>query len=636
MCGIAGFTRFHQPTGNLDTLKSMGQAIIHRGPDAGGEYLDEQVGLCHRRLSIIDLSSAGNQPMHSADGQLTIVFNGEIYNFQALRDALIADGYAFRTKTDTEVLLALYQRDGEKLVDHINGMFAFAIWDKQQQQLFIARDRLGKKPLYYYHDSDTFVFGSELKSILVLPEIPRVIRPDAVRDFFAYQYIPDPKSIFENIHKLEPGHCLTISQQALRTYKYWDLSFKQPLNADAEAIADTLLAKIKRSTKQRMVSDVPLGAFLSGGVDSSAVVGLMADHNDTPVTTCAIGFNSKKYDEVDFARKVAEQFNTDHHEFTVRENVEDNLEKIVAFFDEPFADPSLIPTFFVSQLARKQVTVALAGDGGDECFAGYSKYAVDEVENKLRSLFPGFIRKYLFSTLASQLKHAKSTAFRKAYTLLNTLSLEPDYGFFLTNSFFREALWERVVSNKFKASLGSYHPSEITTNHYKNADGPDHLAKILYTDFKTYLPGDILVKVDRMSMANSLEVRAPILDYEVVEYAASIPSALKLHKGDKKHILKKAFSKLLSHDTLYRKKMGFSVPLAEWLRNEIKDQAERILFGQQEPSLQTGLADIFDMNRVQTIWLEHQSGEVDYAAELWSMLMYQLWFNRYAIPDDAA
>ena len=626
MCGIAGFTRFHHTTGNVDALKAMGQAIFHRGPDAGGEYLDEHVGLCHRRLSIIDLSSAGNQPMFSADDQLVIVFNGEIYNFQTLREELITQGYTFQSQTDTEVLLALYRRDGEQLLQYINGMFAFAIWDKEKQSLFIARDRLGKKPLYYYQHDGYFVFGSELKSILTLPQVPRIIRPDAVCDFFAYQYIPDPKCIFENIYKLEPGHCLTITaNEAVKKRKYWDLSFKQVTEDTPEGTANELLSAIRQSTKQRMVSDVPLGAFLSGGVDSSAIVALMAESSDNPVTTCSIGFNSKKFDEVEFAQKVADQFKTKHQEFTVRENVEDNLEKIVAFFDEPFADPSLIPTYFVSELAREKVTVALAGDGGDECFAGYSKYAVDEIENRLRKLFPRVIRKHLFANLAKILKGARPTVLRKAYTLLNTLSLTPDYGFFLTNSFFREELWDRVVSDEFKQQLGNYHPSQVTINHYQNADGPDHLSRILYTDFKTYLPGDILVKVDRMSMANSLEVRAPLLDYKVVEYAATIPSLLKLNKGDKKHILKKAFSKLLTHDTLYRKKMGFSVPLAQWLRNEIKDQTEKTLFEAQH-----GLPDYFDMTEVRSLWQEHQSGLADYSSELWSMLMFQMWFNRYA------
>ena len=629
MCGIAGFTRFHHLTGDEESLKEMGKTIYHRGPDAGGQYLDEKVGLCHRRLSIIDLSSAGNQPMISGDDQLVLVFNGEIYNFQELREDLIAKGYDFKTKTDTEVILALYQYEGENLVDKINGMFAFALWDKKKESLFIARDRLGKKPLYYYNADNTFVFGSELKALLKIATVPKKIRADAVYDFFTYQYIPDPKTIFNDIYKLEPGHVMTITKEGVNCRQYWDLSFKKQRSDDAENISNDLHDIINHSVKQRMISDVPLGAFLSGGVDSSGIVGLMAENSDAPVTTCSIGFNSKKFDEVEFAQQIATQFETDHHEFTVQENVEDNLQKIAAFFDEPFADPSLVPTFFVSQLARQQVTVALAGDGGDESFAGYSKYGIDEIENRLRNLFPKFIRKNVFSRVASLLSNSKNVLFRKAYTLLNTLALDPAYGFFLTNSFMDDRIWHSLVRDDFSQQLGEYHPSSVTTQHYQKSDAEDHLGKILYTDIKTYLAGDILVKVDRMSMANSLEVRAPLLDYKVVELAAKIPSKLKLKDGDKKHILKRAFGKLLSQNTLYRKKMGFSVPLADWLRNEIKDQAGQTLLQATE-----GLPDYFKMERVKEMWQQHQNEERDYSTELWSMLMFQLWFNQYAVDSQ--
>lgn len=625
MCGIAGFTRFHHTTGDIDTLKAMGNAIFHRGPDAGGEYLDDGVGLSHRRLAIIDLSPAGIQPMHSADNNLVIVFNGEIYDFQALRNELAGEGYPFKSRSDTEVLLALYQRDGEKMMDRINGMFAFAIWDKTKQTLFLARDRLGKKPLYYYQHDGYFVFASEIKAILQLPAVQRQLRPDAIYDFFTYQYIPDPKTIFQHIHKLEPGHTLIIDRQQIRKQRYWDVSFRNVQNKPAETIADELLNLIEHCVKSRMVSDVPLGAFLSGGVDSSGVVGLMARNSTQPVTTCSIGFDSEKFDEVHYAAKIAQQFNTDHHEFTVKENVEDNLEHIAAYFDEPFADPSLVPTYFVSKLARQQVTVALAGDGGDESFAGYSKYAVDQVENNIRRWIPTPIRKHLLPRLASLFALSHHTLARKANTLLKALSHDPAYGFFLTNSFFSEELWQRLVRDDFRQTLAGYHPASITLEHYHKADGPDHLARILYTDIKTYLPGDILVKVDRMSMANSLEVRAPLLDYTVVEYAASIRSDLKLHNGDKKHILKKAFSRLLDHDTLYRKKMGFAVPLAEWLRVQIKDKAEHLLFQSS-----SGLCNYFKMDQVKMIWDDHQRGTRDYSSELWSMLMFQLWYNRYA------
>jgi len=404
MCGIAGFSQFDQERASQQTLIEMGNAIFHRGPDAGAEYLDDNIALCHRRLAIIDLSDAGVQPMHSFDQRYVIAFNGEIYNFLELRENLISEGYQFNTHTDTEVILALYAKYGSDCLSHLNGMFAFALWDKQNKTLFIARDRMGKKPLYYHFDGKNIYFASELKSLLKLPQIPREVSNEAVYDFFAYQYIPDPKTIFSNVYKLEPGHFITLDSSGLTKQQYWDISFAQVNTDSEEKIKDDLTKLTKACTKKRMISDVPLGAFLSGGVDSSGVVALMSEiaeeSNSKPVTTCSIGFDDEKYNEVKFARSVAEQYKTDHHEFTVHQNVKDDLEKIVSFFDEPFADPSLVPTYFVSELAKQQVTVAVAGDGGDEVFAGYEKYSVDHTENQLRNKFPAFIRKSLFPPLA--------------------------------------------------------------------------------------------------------------------------------------------------------------------------------------------------------------------------------------------
>ena len=351
MCGIAGFTRFNDPTGDISSLIKMGDSIAHRGPDAHGEYLDDSIGLCHRRLSIIDLSTAGNQPMFSEDNNLVIVFNGEIYNFLELRKDLEDKGYVFKTKTDTEVILALYQFEGIRCLDKLFGMFAIALWDKQKQELFLARDRLGKKPLYYYHDQKRFIFGSEIKAILEVKTVPREIRHDAIYDFFVYQYVPESKSIFKNIDKLKPGHYLTVNKSGLEVKQYWDVSFKNQSTSNESEISEGLLDVIDTCTKQRMISDVPLGAFLSGGVDSSGVVALMAKNSADPVVTCSIGFDSKKYDEIQYAKQVADQYETTHHELTVKENIVDSLEHIAGFFDEPFADQSLVPTFFVSQLA---------------------------------------------------------------------------------------------------------------------------------------------------------------------------------------------------------------------------------------------------------------------------------------------
>jgi len=624
MCGIAGFTQYHQNFGDIKNLKTMGDAIRHRGPDASGTYIEQNIGLCHRRLSIIDLSELGNQPLISHDENYVISYNGEIYNYLELRKQLVDDGYPFKTQTDTEVLLALYARDGKDCLEKINGMFAFAIWNKNKQTLFLARDRIGKKPLYYYTNNTDVVFASELKSILTQQAVPREIRLDAVYDFFAYQYIPDPKTIFQNIYKLEPGHYLEVSAEGIKKEKYWDISFKQQSKLPETDLKKQLHQLIKEGTASRMISDVPLGAFLSGGIDSSAIVATMANISEQPITTCAIGFNEKEFNETEFAKIVADQYQTHHHELTVHKNVREYLVHIVSFFDEPFADPSLVPTYFVSELARKKVTVAISGDGGDEIFAGYEKYTTDYIENRLRNLFPKFFRSSIFPMLESIFSRLDHRIFRKAVTLLNSLKQEQDMGFYLSNSQITDRVWEKIILDKTRNNLGHYHPSSITTTYYQNSDAPDHLSKILYTDMKTYLPGDILVKVDRMSMANSLEVRAPILDYHLIEFASTIPSDLKYHKGEKKYLLKETVKQDLPKSILNRKKMGFSVPLAKWLRTEIRELTEETLFKSK-----AGLRDYFKMDIILQFWEEHQSGEKDHSTVLWSFLMFQIWWNEY-------
>ncbi len=631
MCGIAGFTRFNHSTGDLSTLSSMGDAIYHRGPDCGDQFLNESVGLCHRRLSIIDLSEAGRQPMQSSCGDVTIVFNGEIYNFLELREPLAAEGYPFSSHTDTEVLIALYMKHGEQFLNDINGMFALAIWDNRSKKLLLARDRLGKKPLYYYNKDGYFIFGSELKALMKVPGFEKEIRADAVADFFAYQYIPDPKTIFQNTHKLPPGHFMVVDSAGERIEQYWDVDFAQSRSESEEQLLGELENELEGCVSRRMISDVPLGAFLSGGVDSSMVVALMARNSETPVKTCTIGFDSKEYDEVDEARYVADMLGCDHRELTVRESVTDSLKDIVTYFDEPFADPSLVPTYFVSKLARTQVTVALAGDGGDESFAGYEKYAIDHLENQIRNLIPKPVRTRLFPRVARFLSKRSYSGLRRAGTLLNALSHSPAYGFFMTNSFFERALWSKVLKPEFASTLADYDPAEQTLSHYHACKAEDHLSKVLYTDFKTYLPGGILVKVDRMSMANSLEVRAPMLDYRLVEWAASIPSALKLKGKEKKFLLREFTARLVGRDVVNRKKQGFSVPLAEWFRNEIKELAHDTLFAARE-----GLPDYFNMDEVREIWMLHQSGERDYSSELWSFLVFQIWFDHYILSEQLA
>lgn len=627
MCGIAGFLTNSQDELTTDHLVQMGNKIAHRGPDASGVYLDDSVGLCHRRLSIIDLSEGGNQPMFSDDENVVLVFNGEIYNFLSLRETLEQQGEKFKSSSDTEVIIKLYQKYGVDCLSHLNGMFAFALWDKSKQELFIARDRLGKKPLYYYQDpegKERFAFASEIKSILELPNIKRELRLDAVHDFFAYQYIPDPKSIFVHIHKLPPANYMIVKHGEIEITPYWDVSFAETIDTDEQSAIGLLREQISQATERRMVSDVPLGAFLSGGVDSGGIVATMAGISAKPVKTCTIAFDNEKFNEAKFAQKVADQYNTEHHEFLVHQNVAETLEHIVSFFDEPFADPSLVPTFFVSELARKEVTVAIAGDGGDELFAGYEKYTTDYIENQLREKFPMWMRKHVFPALAKGFGSINLNVCKRACSLFTSLSVSPDMGFYITNSQITDQRWQQLVLPDVAKQLGDYHPSQLTTEFYAKADGKDHLSKILYTDMKTYLTGGILVKVDRMSMANSLEVRAPILDKEIIELAATLPSNLKFRDKEKKYALKETFKPLLSDDILYRKKMGFSVPLAQWLREELKQLAQTHLVDNCK-----GLGKVFKRDQIDLLWQQHQSNSHDHSTVLWSMLMFELWWKRY-------
>lgn len=630
MCGLAGFMRWGESdTQTLDVLNMMGKQIQHRGPDAQGTWFDQHIGLVHRRLSILDLSEAGNQPMHSACGRYVMLFNGEIYNFGELKTALQTAGVTFNTQTDSEVLLTLYQLHGPACLQMLNGMFAVAIWDKTQQHLFIARDRLGKKPLYIYNDGNYFAFASELKALMPLPWFRREIRDEAVQDFFFYQYIPDPKSIFKHAHKLPPGYYLEWQQGKFQQKQYWDLSFATTTQANEEELSYQLRELIDDAVRIRMISDVPLGAFLSGGVDSSAVVASMAKQSRQAVKTCAIGFDSEHFDEVKYAKQVAEQFGTEHYEFTVRANVTERFLKISRFFDEPFADPSFVPTFFVAELARQTVTVALAGDGGDESFAGYEKYLTDNIEQRLRSKVPSSLRSVtpLLAGLAGKLP---GTVARKADTLLRTLAVSPAQGFFLTNSFFCPILWRKLIKPAFAHRLSGYESSWVTTSAYQQADTEDHLGKVIYTDFKTYLPGDILVKVDRMTMANSLEARAPLLDYRIVEFAAKLPSAVKLKGNEKKYLLKQSQKPRLTDDILYRKKMGFSVPLAEWLCQELKPIGEALFLAKE-----TGIANFLDIKQIRILWQQHQAGNYRYTQELWSMLVFEAWWQHYMQPSIA-
>lgn len=454
MCGITGKYNFNtgEPVSSK-LIQAMTDKIVYRGPDDSGIYTDGPLGLGHRRLSIIDLSPLGHQPMASADKDIWITFNGEIYNFQILRKELESKGYRFKGSSDTEVIIYLYQEYGETCLEYLRGMFAFAIWDKKRSKLFLARDRIGKKPLFYYTNGKTFVFASEIKSILEDPCVPKVINFEAFADYFKYLYVPDPKTIYQNIHKLEPGHYLTCTKNGIVKKEYWDVSFTGHNRKGLEQISAELLGILDESVKLRMISDVPLGAFLSGGIDSSSVVALMARHSDKPVTTCSIGFDSETFDEIKFARSIADQFSSDHHEFTVKQNAADILGQLVYHFDEPFADSSSVPTYYVSKLARQKVTVALAGDGGDENFAEYEKYYIDDIENRFRSKIPQAIRSRCFPVLADLLSMGNQELLQKGTTLLETLGHDAAYGFYLTNSHFSDFIWKQILNDDTRIKL---------------------------------------------------------------------------------------------------------------------------------------------------------------------------------------
>ncbi len=621
MCGIAGFTRSAYPDGDTSLLQKMGNVIAHRGPDSHGEYLNEHVGLSHRRLSIIDLSDDGGQPMHSSCGRYSIVFNGEIYNFQELRQQYKAAGYIFNSKTDTEVILAAYAREGKNCLSSLHGMFAFALWDRQAKTLFIARDRIGKKPLYWWHGGgDKLAFASEIKCLLQLPDFSRNVDSTAVTDYLKYLYIPAPKTIYKNVFKLLPGHSLTLTMGGTpHIEQYWDVDFSCNDGLDFAAATEQLLTLIEQQTARRMVADVPLGAFLSGGVDSSGIVALMVKQSVDPVRTCTIGFADKEHDESPYAREVAERYSTEHSEFQVKENLVDTIKLLPKYFDEPFADSSSLPTYHVSRLARQKVTVALAGDGVDESFGGYQKYRTEIIENRVRQVVPRPILR-LLKQLTSGADHGVR---KRAGSLASAALTDGGEGFYHTNTFITDKQLDCLLADDVKKVCAGYNPADSTLRYWNHLHGADHISRMLYTDLKTYLPGDILVKVDRTSMAHSLEIRAPLLDHSVIEFAAGLPSRWKIEGQQKKVILRKAFSTLLPEEFLARRKQGFTVPLSNWFRGELKPLAEQLLLNNRE------LDCFFRSKTINSLWQQHQDKKADHATLLWSLLSFALWQKEY-------
>jgi asparagine synthase (glutamine-hydrolysing) len=640
MCGIVGFRTNRDFSQLQESLPEATSSLIHRGPDNMGLFFDEEagVGLGHRRLSVIDLSKAGRQPMSNDDGMVQIVYNGEMYNFKEVRKTLEGCSHSFSTETDTEVILKAYLEWGINCLNRFVGMFAFALWDKRSRLLFLARDRLGIKPLYYHFDRGRFLFASELKAMMAFKVFQRNIDPNSIPLFLHYQYIPAPRTIFKNTYKLLPGYCLVYDGQDLETYAYWNLPHRGEEGAfksKEEDVIDELDYLLTRAVSDRLVSDVPLGALLSGGIDSSMVVALMQKVNPAPVRTFSIGFREPEYNEAPWASKVANHLGTDHTEFYVTpKEAMDVIPQLPEIYDEPFADSSAIPTYLVSSLARSQVTVALSGDGGDEQFSGYVRYWTTQAMATSFQRLPSSIR----SALGMLFKKIPPLWVEKCYlpwreflpqrfrvanfpdkwqkliTLMGKTEVQELYR--MTICLWSEAELYRV--------LGESLPKSQYEEVFLQTEGWPLLSRLMRVDQKTYLPDAMLTKVDRSSMAASLEVRVPLLDHRVVEYTTKLPDSLKYRNGEGKYILRRLLSRYVPSNMFERPKMGFGVPIDKWFRNELKD----LLLDYLSPE-RLKKEGVFDQYLVEEKIKEHLSGEVNHQYRLWSLLMWEMWRERW-------
>src|SRR5271163_714469 len=623
MCGICGKFEYERMSPlEGETIHKMNQTMVHRGPDDGGVFVGPGIGLGHRRLSIIDLAG-GHQPMSNEDGTIWVLLNGEIYNYPELRQSLLQRGHVFTTQSDTEAIVHLYEEIGEDCFAQLRGMFSIALWDSRNRKLVLARDRVGKKPLFYAADDKQISFASELKALLAADSTPRDMDVEALSDYFSFGYIPAPKTIYRAVRKVLPGHYLVASAKGIRQASYWDLSFANTGEHSIEEWGEQIRHELCVATRIRLMSDVPLGAFLSGGIDSSSVVAMMSRLMKRSVTTCSIGFEEEKYNEAQYADQVSKLFATDHHMEVVKPNAIEIVDKLAWHYDEPFADSSAIPTYYVSKIAREHVTVALGGDGGDESFAGYRRYLFDHYENRLRRWVPGWMRRSLFGPLGRWYPPlAAAPRVFRAKATLQSLSRSPLEGYFNSISIFRPDDKARLFTPEFRRALGGYDSIGVFQHYYDRAGTDDPLSRIQYVDIKTYLPDDILAKVDRASMAVSLEVRAPLLDHRLMEAMATMPSSMKLRGRSGKYILKQSLKSILPSEILFRPKQGFAIPLDRWFRNELKDLAYESLFRANDGILDAGF--------LKKIWQQHQSGHYDRSAHLWSILMFRQWQETFA------
>lgn len=626
MCGIVGIAYNQNRPIEREILEKMNGAILHRGPDEDGFYVKENIGLAMRRLAIIDLSG-GQQPIFNQDKTKAIVFNGEIYNFQELRADLEKKGHQFYTHCDTEIIIHLYDEYGVDCVKYLRGMFAFAIWDEVEKSLFIARDRVGKKPvLYSQQPNGDLIFGSEFQALLQHPSVSREVDNEAIHHYLSYLCVPAPLTAFKQIRKLEPGHWLIWKNGEIKTQRYWLPDFHNKLKITEEEAEEETLRLLREATKMRMIAEVPLGAFLSGGVDSSVVVALMAEQSDKPVKTFSIGFEEEDYSELKYAKRVAEHIGAEHHEFIVKPNAIEILPLLVEHYGEPYADSSSIPTYYVSRETRKHVTVALNGDGGDESFAGYERYLAMRLSEKYHKI-PALLRKGLIENAVNLLPSSATKRRSKVKDIkrfVKAASLPKVERYLSLVNAIDKSSKENLYTEDFKKQVKSADSAQFLTEWFDKSNGNGIVDATMFTDQMTYLPNDLLVKVDIASMANSLEARSPLLDHKVIEFAASLPESIKLKGAENKSLLKKVGARLVPREVLYRKKMGFGVPIANWLRGELKDFLRDNLLSEKFEK-----RGILKQDVVEKMINEHLSGEKDNYNQLWTILMLELWFQRF-------
>ncbi|MCI0555210.1 MAG: asparagine synthase (glutamine-hydrolyzing) [Anaerolineae bacterium] len=624
MCGICGIV-YLDPERNVDgnLINRMNDSIKHRGPDDSGVYINNNVGLGFRRLAIIDLSPAGHQPMTNEDGSVWIIFNGEIYNHLELREELLKKGHTYRSRTDSETIIHLWEEEGERCVERLRGMFAFAIWDSNQQTLLLARDREGKKPLFFAELQDRLLFGSEIKAILQDPTLQACPDLEAIHLYLAYQSVPAPYSAFKGIKKLPPAHTLLYKNGQVTLRRYWKLSYKEKriikTPQDQIDLQEEIIERLREAVRLRLMSDVPLGAFLSGGIDSSIIVALMAGLMDQPVKTFSIGFTYEEYNELPYARQVAEQYKTEHHEFIVTPDAQAIIPDLIWHYNEPFADSSAIPTYYVSKLAREYVTVVLTGDGGDENFAGYPRYQ-NQGEHALNKNYPSLLYRLLRPKGLMQTLSRHGGGWAKNFNRLKDLD-QQKLLYYYRITHFHEGYQSQLYSQEFWERLNGLTTVDWMLDIYRQSDAGNYLDATLDLDLRLYLPDTLMTKTDIASMAHSLEARAPMLDHKFLEFVASIPPELKLKNGvESKYIFKKAVEPYLPHDIIYRKKMGFGVPIDHWFRHELREMVRDILLSQR--AIERGY---FRRDYIEGILDRHQNESESWQYLIWNLLMLELW-----------